>query len=115
MLMREQRLQPCALRMSPAPVQANRSDPAGRLVASHDWWQPLAAPISGVTRMNVREGDVVSRTTVLGEVGSTGRSTGPHLHMEIWCRDYRIDPVAYLVKAFDVYHRLMSSPRLAAR
>ena len=68
-----------------------------------------------LSRMNVREGDVVLRTTVLGEVGSTGRSTGPHLHMEIWCRDYRIDPVAYLVKAFDVYHRLMSSPRLAAR
>ena len=60
-----------------------------------------------LSQMQVREGDVVSRTTVLGEVGSTGRSTGPHLHMEIWCRDYRIDPAAYLVKAFDVYHRLM--------
>lgn len=32
---------------------------------------------------NVKEGDKITRKTYFGKVGSTGRSTGPHLHFEI--------------------------------
>jgi murein DD-endopeptidase MepM/ murein hydrolase activator NlpD len=41
-------------------------------------------------------GDVVERGGVLGEVGSTGRSTGPHLHYEVFIRDRVINPVQVL-------------------
>ena len=41
-------------------------------------------------------GDVVERGGVLGEVGSTGRSTGPHLHYEVFIRDRVINPAQVL-------------------
>jgi murein DD-endopeptidase MepM/ murein hydrolase activator NlpD len=40
----------------------------------------------------VQVGDVVERGGVLGEVGSTGRSTGPHLHYEVFNKDRVINP-----------------------
>ena len=40
----------------------------------------------------VREGDVVRQGQVLGTIGATGRTTGPHLHWGMKWRDARIDP-----------------------
>lgn len=42
---------------------------------------------------SVKAGDVVKQGQVLGLVGTTGRSTGNHLHYEIREKDVRIDPV----------------------
>jgi murein DD-endopeptidase MepM/ murein hydrolase activator NlpD len=41
-------------------------------------------------------GDSVERGSVLGEVGSTGRSTGPHLHYEVFNKERVINPVQVL-------------------
>lgn len=44
----------------------------------------------------VDQGDTVTKGQTIGLVGSTGRSTGPHLHYEVWERRKAVDPAAYL-------------------
>jgi murein DD-endopeptidase MepM/ murein hydrolase activator NlpD len=43
--------------------------------------------------VNVKAGDVVDSESVLGTVGSTGRSTGPHLHFEVTRMGKPVDPL----------------------
>ena len=42
--------------------------------------------------IGVEEGQAVARGDVLGQVGATGRSTGPHLHWSVSLGGVRIDP-----------------------
>ena len=44
----------------------------------------------------VHEGDRVSKASVIGRVGSTGRSTAPHLHWGIKINGARVDPLSLL-------------------
>lgn len=43
----------------------------------------------------VRNNQKVTRADVIGEVGNTGKSTGPHLHYEVIFRDRHVDPLNY--------------------
>ncbi len=45
---------------------------------------------------SVRAGEEVSSGTQLGRVGSTGRSTGPHLHFEVLRDGRHVDPLSHL-------------------
>ncbi|MEA4909043.1 MAG: LysM peptidoglycan-binding domain-containing protein [Anaerolineaceae bacterium] len=44
----------------------------------------------------VNVGDVVEPGQLIGQIGDTGRVTGPHLHWEIWVDGIQIDPVDWL-------------------
>ena len=44
----------------------------------------------------VKQGDEVKRGQVLGGVGMTGRTTGPHLHYEIKVDGDFVDPMVFL-------------------
>ena len=43
-------------------------------------------------KIYVNEGDIISQGQEIGEVGSTGNSTGPHLHFEIRKQNRYVDP-----------------------
>ena len=49
-----------------------------------------------LSRIDVKVGDHVARGDVVGETGSSGRSTGPHLHYEIRRGGDAIDPLRFL-------------------
>lgn len=53
--------------------------------------------------ISVRPGQTISRSEEIGRMGSTGRSTGTHLHYEILYRGRALDPVNFLRAGRSIY------------
>lgn len=94
-------------------VVANQGTPikaalAGRVVGAaegsgpYGWYVLLehggnfTTVYSHLSKIRVKVGDTVDKGQVVGEVGSTGLSTGPHLHFELRQNNVPIDPRPYL-------------------
>ncbi|GAC1333320.1 MAG: M23 family metallopeptidase [Beijerinckiaceae bacterium] len=56
----------------------------------------IATRYGHLSSIAVHESQTVEPGTVLGRVGSTGRSTGPHLHYEVRIDDEAVDPARFL-------------------
>lgn len=50
-----------------------------------------------LSRLAVATGDTVSKGDLIGYVGSTGRSTGPHLHYEVRVDGLAVNPIPYMM------------------
>ena len=52
-----------------------------------------------LSRLAVAAGDNVKKGDLIGYVGSTGRSTGPHLHYEVRIDGLAVNPIPYMVES----------------
>ena len=58
--------------------------------------------------LKVKKGDKVAYGDVIATVGSTGRSTGPHLHLEVHRDGKAVDPMAELKRSLRNTDHLVS-------
>jgi len=65
-----------------------------------DHGRGVVSLLAHMSHIGVKEGDVVAAGATVGEVGATGRVTGPHLHWSAWVGGTSIDPLS-LVSAID--------------
>ncbi|CCO22454.1 M23 family metallopeptidase [Maridesulfovibrio hydrothermalis] len=54
-----------------------------------------------LSRIDVKQGEIVERGQIIGGIGSTGRVTGPHLHMSVSVQGKLVDPAYVLYKTTD--------------
>ncbi len=61
-----------------------------------DHGRGLSTLYGHASKLLVKEGQTVKKGDIIAEVGSTGRSTGPHLHFEVMLYGTPVDPQAYI-------------------
>jgi hypothetical protein len=81
---------------------------ADGIVSRADWYSSYGLYVSvehggnfetrygHMSRLNVAAGQMIRKGDVIGYVGSTGRSTGPHLHYEVRIAGEAVNPIPYL-------------------
>lgn len=89
------------------PVYATADGIVGRadwfssygLYISIDHGADLETRYAHMSKLAVTAGDTVRKGDVIGYVGSTGRSTGPHLHYEVRVDGVAVNPIPYMVES----------------
>ncbi|MEX6501240.1 peptidoglycan DD-metalloendopeptidase family protein [Pseudomonas zhanjiangensis] len=61
-----------------------------------DHGQGLISMFCHLSQIDVKLGEELPRGGVLGQVGASGRATGPHLHWNLSLNDARIDPAIFI-------------------
>lgn len=61
-----------------------------------DHGNDLISRYAHASRVFVKKGDLIKRGQKIAEVGTTGRSTGPHLHFEVLVQGVPQDPLKFL-------------------
>jgi len=76
-------------------VFAGTNGPFGKMVEI-DHGYGLRTHFAHLSKAHVLQGQVVERGMPIAEVGSTGRSTGPHLHYGVEVNGRTVDPTDYI-------------------
>ncbi len=83
-------------------VHAGWSTGYGRLVKiQHEFG--IETRYAHMSRLNVKVGQRVSRGDRIGDMGASGRVTGPHLHYEVRVGGKAVNPMIYIKAANDVF------------
>ncbi|PVZ12450.1 MULTISPECIES: peptidoglycan DD-metalloendopeptidase family protein [unclassified Pseudomonas] len=61
-----------------------------------DHGQGFISMFCHMSKIDVKNGQVLARGAVVGRVGSTGRATGPHMHWNVSLNDARVDPAIFI-------------------
>ena len=61
----------------------------------------LISSYSHMSKVHVKTNDYLNQGDIIGEVGSTGRVTGPHLHWTVYLSKERINPESLLAENFE--------------
>ena len=77
--------------------RANRFSSYG-LFVSIEHGASLQTRFAHMSRIAVADGERVEKGDIIGYVGSTGRSTGPHLHYEVRIDGQAVNPIPYMVE-----------------
>ncbi|MHA1549330.1 MAG: M23 family metallopeptidase [Alphaproteobacteria bacterium] len=83
-------------------TQAGHSGGYGKMIEI-EHGNGLKTRFAHLKRIHVRKGQQVDRGDRIGAVGSTGRSTGPHLHYEIRRNDKPVDPAPYVAVGREIH------------
>jgi murein DD-endopeptidase MepM/ murein hydrolase activator NlpD len=70
----------------------------GVVVIDHGWGVYTA--YDHLSKILVQPGDLVQTGRVIGLGGDTGRTTGPHLHWEVWVGGVQVNPEEWLNQTF---------------
>ena len=80
-------------------VFADRDSGYGRLLKINHGYGYVTL-YGHLDRFLVKEGAKVTRGQPIGKVGMSGRTTGPHLHYEVWKDGEKQNPLHYILDAF---------------
>ena len=83
-------------------VHAGWDGSYGRMVEI-DHGMGLVTRYGHMARLNVKDGDKVERGTVLGQLGCSGRCSGPHVHYEVLNNGQQVNPLKFLKAGSDVF------------
>jgi murein DD-endopeptidase MepM/ murein hydrolase activator NlpD len=83
-------------------------------VTEIDHGNNLISRYAHASKVVVKKGDLVKRGQKIAEVGSTGRSTGPHLHFEVLVQGVPQDPQKFLNAGRNLASRKSAQARLPA-
>jgi len=73
-----------------------------------DHGQGIVSLYAHLSKISVKPGDLVKQGDIIGNLGQTGRVTGPHLHFAIITNQTLIDPVFMLPKDGNTYYQQTS-------
>lgn len=99
-------------------VVAQEVHPAYGNMVEVDHGNELITRYAHVSRFLVKKGDLVKRGQKIAEVGTTGRSTGPHLHFEVLVQGLPQDPGKFIAAGRNPGKQQIAhagSPRLKGR
>ena len=91
-----------------SPIGTPVHAPADGVISRADWFSSYGLFVSiehggslqtrfgHMSRLNVAAGQTVKKGDIIGYVGTTGRSTGPHLHYEVRVAGNAVNPMPYM-------------------